>query len=246
MKQCKNCGSKMVPNASFCPACGKPAKNKKSIMPFIIGIASTAIIALAVLIFVIPMIQENMNAGEVPQLRVFIDDTDYDSDEEARIINRMFNNLVPPRDANTSIEPIATIPSASGDTDPIRVLVVPIITNYSSDIIPCQSGWVEDFTLFTVLYQGIRTDVEFVLVRELNLSESDFDINTDRGSKRIWDELAGLQSPDDDYAMIIGFVPSSMVLNDTRISGYSYGGITHIICELSRDSLMTALSEIES
>ena len=123
---------------------------------------------------------------------------------------------------------------------PMKVLAVPMINNYSGEIRSCTGEWKNGITMITAVYPVARDDVEYVLGPEQDFSAPKYDINTESGQRMIWRVLSALQTPDNDYTMILAFMP----IPAGNTLGYTYGGAVAISCESELDMQATVVHEI--
>ena len=124
---------------------------------------------------------------------------------------------------------------------PMKVLAVPMVNNYSGDNRKCEGDWKFGSTMLTAHYPVARDNVEYVLGPELDLSDPKYDINSDEGQKNVWLALSALQTPGNDYTMIVGFMRTPTVQG---YLGYTYGGEATIVCESEPDLIATVVHEI--
>jgi len=129
---------------------------------------------------------------------------------------------------------------------PIKVLAVPILANYSGKIIPVEGDWMNCQQMLVDTYPVAKADVEFVLGPELDLTNQRFDANTRAGRYNTWKALRDLQTPNNDYTLILGFIrhPVVDVIRGSGILGFTYGMPANIICESEPDMLATVVHEI--
>lgn len=104
----------------------------------------------------------------------------------------------------------------------IKVLAVPVIANYAGNVVACEGEWktVIQFTKDT--YPIAKDGIEYVLGSELDLSDSMYDLTTDEGQYNVWAALCTLQTPGNDYELILGFVRDRQGADGTT-QGYTYG-----------------------
>ena len=124
---------------------------------------------------------------------------------------------------------------------PIKALAVPIKGNYSGDIRTCVGDWQQSSTMITATYPVAREDVDYKLGPELDLSDPMFDLDTQEGQFYVWEALTKLQTPDDEYDIIIGFMRTPTTQG---FLGYTYGSPATIVCESEPDLLATVVHEI--
>ena len=102
---------------------------------------------------------------------------------------------------------------------PVKILAVPILANYSGKIIGCNGEWVNSSEMFIASYPVARDDVEYILGPELDLSDDRYDLNTTDGQYYVWRALKDLQTPNNDYTLIAGFVRDQI----GNALGYTFG-----------------------
>ena len=124
---------------------------------------------------------------------------------------------------------------------PMKVLAIPIVGYYSGDIRRCQGDWKQGSTMITATFPVAREDVEYVLGPELDLSSPRYDLDTKEGRKKVWQELRSLQSANNGYTMIVGFMRTPTTQG---FLGYTYGDIATVVCESELDLLATVVHEI--
>ena len=123
----------------------------------------------------------------------------------------------------------------------LKILAIPLVTNYSGDIRKCEGDWKQGATMLSATYPVARDEVEYVLGPEIDLSDPKYDVNTKAGRKEIWQALSAQQTPNNEYTMIIGFIRDK---TDDGILGYTYGLPANIVCESEPDMLATIAHEI--
>ena len=124
---------------------------------------------------------------------------------------------------------------------PMKVLAVPIIGHYSGDIRRCEGDWKQGSTMITALYPVAREEVEYVLGPEQDLSDPKYNLDSKEGRKEVWLALRALQTPNNDYTMIVGFMRTP---TKQGYLGYTYGDTATIVCESEPDLLATVVHEI--
>jgi len=131
------------------------------------------------------------------------------------------------------------------DSMPVKVLAVPIIANYSGRVFSCEGEWMNSSSVLMATYPVAKGEFEYVLGPELDLSDPKYDINTDEGQYRVWRALRNLQTPDEAYTLIVGFVRKSIgSAFSSSCSGYTYGMPANIVVEESAGMLRTVAHEI--
>jgi len=124
---------------------------------------------------------------------------------------------------------------------PMKVLAVPVKGNYTGDIRTCGDEWKLGATMLTAVFPVAREDVEYILGPEQDLSGREYDLNSKDGRKNVWKALCALQTPNNDYTMIIGFMATPTM---EGYLGYTYGGEATIVSESEPDLLATVVHEI--
>jgi len=127
---------------------------------------------------------------------------------------------------------------------PMKALAVPMICNYGGEIKSCTGDWKDGVTLLTALYPVARDDVEYVLGQEQDFTDIKYDLQTDDGQMRTWRILSALQTPNNDYTIIIGFMPTPVVDNYGILFGYTYGGEVTVVSEADDSMMATVVHEI--
>jgi len=124
---------------------------------------------------------------------------------------------------------------------PMKVLAVPIKGNYYGDIRKCEGDWKLGATMISAVFPVAREDVEYILGPEQDYSDPSYDLNTKDGRKKVWQSLCALQTPNNDYTMIVGYMRTPTTQG---YLGYTYGGEATIVCESEPDLLATVVHEI--
>jgi len=124
---------------------------------------------------------------------------------------------------------------------PMKVLAVPIRGNYYGDIRTCEGDWKLGATMISAVFPVARDDVEYILGPEQDYSDPSYDLNTKDGRKKVWQSLSALQTPNNDYTMIVGYMRTPTTQG---YLGYTYGGEATIVCESEPDLLATVVHEI--
>ena len=125
---------------------------------------------------------------------------------------------------------------------PLKILAVPIIGNFAGKIVPCEGEWRNGGQMLTDAYPVAKADVEYVLGPELDLSDPIYDLSSEDGMWYVWCALRDLQTPDEEYTLILGFVREG--IKGGHVRGYTYGLPANIICEPDGDMLSVVLHEI--
>ena len=124
---------------------------------------------------------------------------------------------------------------------PMKILAVPILGHYSGDVRRCEGDWKLGSAMLTATYPLARDDVEYELGPEQDLSDPMYDLNTKEGRKMVWQHLMDLQTPNNEYTMIVGFMR-----NPTKegILGFTRGDYATVVCESEPDLMATVVHEI--
>lgn len=125
----------------------------------------------------------------------------------------------------------------------IKVLAVPVVANYADNVVECEGEWKSSISFTEKVYPIAKGNIEFVLGNEVDLSSSDFDLTTDEGMYNVWEALCSLQTPNNDYELILGFVRNRQG-ESSNIQGYTYGSPVNIITESDGDMMPTVAHEI--
>ena len=126
----------------------------------------------------------------------------------------------------------------------IKVLAVPILGNYSGEIVACEGEWKSGATMLYATYPLAKAGIEFVLGPELDLTDDMYDLNDEDmvGPYNVWEALSNLQTPNKDYELIIGFVRHNPL--NGGLAGFTYGMPANIVTESDSDMLATVVHEI--
>jgi len=128
------------------------------------------------------------------------------------------------------------------DAKEIRIFAVPVLTNYSGRIYSCTSAWQSASDMIYATFPTAKSNIDYVLGPELNMA--DVDITTDDGMYDLWDSLRKLQTPNNDYTVIIGFIPYPIEVRDGAILGYTYELPAVIVSEDNSEMMNTIIHEI--
>jgi len=128
----------------------------------------------------------------------------------------------------------------------VKVLAVPMISNYGGKVVSCTEKWRESSQMLVEAFPVAKHDVEFVYGPELDLSDNRFDLNTERGRYNVWKSLRALQTPDEEYTLIIGFMPQALYNYQRNATwmGYTYRWPANIVCESEVDLISTVVHEV--
>lgn len=124
----------------------------------------------------------------------------------------------------------------------IKVLAVPVLANYGGNIVGCEGEWKTAIQFTKDTYPIADNGIEYVLGSELDLSSSEYDLTSDEGMYNVWYALTTLQTPNNDYELILGFVRDRQ--GDGSLQGYTYGKPANIITESDGDMQPTVAHEI--
>ncbi|MDD3244006.1 MAG: hypothetical protein PHD32_09820 [Eubacteriales bacterium] len=125
----------------------------------------------------------------------------------------------------------------------IKVLAIPVIANYAGRVVSCEGEWKTAIQFTQDCYPISKDGIEYVLGSELDLSDASYDLTTDEGQYNVWAALAALQTPSNDYELILGFVRERQGADGTT-QGYTYGLPANIITESDGDMQPTVAHEI--
>jgi hypothetical protein len=126
---------------------------------------------------------------------------------------------------------------------PLNILAVPILANYGGNTIGCDGDWKQGAEMIIGSYPVARDDVNYVLAPELDLTGPEYDLYTDEGMYNVWEAVVGLQTPDEKYTIIVGFV-RDRVGETGGVLGYTIGLPATIVVESENDMLATIPHEI--
>jgi len=128
------------------------------------------------------------------------------------------------------------------DTKPIKVLAVPIKANYSGRVAQCTGRWQISSEWLIATFPVARANVEYVLGPELDCSANRYDLNTQAGITGLWQAVCALQTPTNDYTLIVGFIPE--VANNGRYMGWTCGMPANIVVEDSPSMVSVVSHEV--
>ena len=128
------------------------------------------------------------------------------------------------------------------DAKEIKILAVPVLTNYSGNIYSCTSAWQSASDMIYATFPTAKTNITYTLGPELDMSG--VDITTDDGMYDLWDMLRKLQTPNNDYTVIVGFIPYPIEVRDGEILGYTYELPAVIVSEDNSEMMNTIIHEI--
>ncbi|MDR2035876.1 MAG: hypothetical protein LBP91_04300 [Coriobacteriales bacterium] len=125
----------------------------------------------------------------------------------------------------------------------IKVLAVPVIANYGDRVASCEGEWKTAIQFTRDCYPLANDGIEYILGNELDLSGKMYNLKTEEGRYRVWRALANLQTPGNDYELILGFVRYRQG-EDGTYQGYTCGAPASIITESDGDMQPTVAHEI--
>ena len=125
---------------------------------------------------------------------------------------------------------------------PIRILAVPILANYSGRIVGCADDWKNGAQLIAAMFPVAEADVEYVHWPELDLSDDKYDLDKEEGAYLAWRELKKLQTLQNDYTLILGFIRERA--QSGQYLGFTFGLPVSIVCESEPDMPVTVVHEV--
>jgi len=125
---------------------------------------------------------------------------------------------------------------------PLKILAVPVLANYSGKVRGVEGDWKKGGTMITAAYPVAKNDVEFVLHPEIDLSDDKYDLDNKEGRWNVWAALNNLQTPAQDYDLIVGYIRNPA--GNGKYLGYTYGSPANIVSESTPDLLATVVHEI--
>lgn len=137
----------------------------------------------------------------------------------------------------------ATRTASFREAKKIKVLAVPVIANYGGTAKSCEGEWKTAIQFTKDCYPLAADGIEYVLGNELDLSDDKYDLTTDDGQYYVWEALTQLQTQNNDYELILGFVRDRQGADGTT-QGYTYGSPANIITESDGDMQPTVAHEI--
>ena len=130
------------------------------------------------------------------------------------------------------------------NTTSLSILAVPMKINYGGDIKNCSGEWMDCQQMILDTFPIAKADLDCEFGPELDLSDPKYDITNSSGQLRIWRALKDLQTPDEKYTLILGFMPDKATDSQGTFLGYTFGMPANIICEGAPDMLCTVVHEI--
>jgi len=126
----------------------------------------------------------------------------------------------------------------------MKVLLVPILANYGGYIVGCEGAWRNGGTMLAATFPIGRDNLEIVLAPELDLTASRYDLTSDEGTWYVWDALNNLQTPNNDYTIISGFIADRVDMpGGGQMMGWTFGAPSIISVESDPDMWATVVHE---
>ena len=127
-----------------------------------------------------------------------------------------------------------------------KILAVPIRGYFSGNVESCVGLWREAAEVLISTYPIARGNIEYVLHPEVDLSGSRYDLHTDEGQYLVWEAITHLQTRDDEYTLIIGFVSDYMYPSDRSgtLFGFTCGMPVSIVSEANPELIRTLAHEV--
>ena len=130
-------------------------------------------------------------------------------------------------------------------TQKLRILAMPIVTNHDGTIASCEGEWRDTAQMLIDSYPVSEDGVEYVLGPEIDLSEPRYNLATSKGRENVWRSVKSCQTPDDPYTLILGFIRDPIPIDAMHaILGYTCGYPANIICEGQDDRIAIVVHEI--
>ena len=123
-------------------------------------------------------------------------------------------------------------------SSPFRVLLVPVVANYSGTVIAPSGTWMTAAAQIEATFPVARADFDVVLGAELDLSHLDVDNPDNFGA--LWTAVNNLQTRSRDYDAIVGIVAHPM----GGFLGFTFGPPTAIASESDPEMISTVVHEI--
>ena len=124
----------------------------------------------------------------------------------------------------------------------LKILAVPVRAHYSGRVVSCDGSWRNGATMLTAAFPIAKANVEYILAPELDLSDGKYDLNTQEGMFYVWEALTNLQTKNNDYTLVVGYVRDPAL--GGGVLGYTFGPPTTIIVESEPDMLATVPHEV--
>ncbi len=133
------------------------------------------------------------------------------------------------------------------NTAPLNILVVPVKANYRGTVKGCTGLYKTARTFLEQTYPVAEKNINWVIGRELDLSDNKYDLRTDEGCYNVWEAAKNLQAKGkdgkDEYDLILAFVPDRQGAEE-NLQGFTYGKPANIITESDEDMQATVSHEI--
>ena len=123
---------------------------------------------------------------------------------------------------------------------PYRVLIVPVVANYSGHIYEPSGRWMSGGAQILATFPLARADFEIILGAELDLTHFDIESGED-ALFEVWRELQNLQTMSRDFDAIVGIVAHPI---GPGILGYTFGGQAVVASESDPEMYATIVHEI--
>jgi len=131
------------------------------------------------------------------------------------------------------------------ESSSMKVLAVPVVANYAGRIVSCNGEWRNSSSMLIATYPIAPANMEYILGPELDLSASKYDLCTSSGKRLVWEALTNLQTRNNDYTLILGFIREGIPReNGRRTLGYTYGIPASVIVESIPDMLAVVPHEV--
>lgn len=140
-------------------------------------------------------------------------------------------------------EEIASRSEEFKEAKKIKVLMVPVLANYGGEVVGCEGEWKTGIQMTKDTYPLAHDGIEVVLGDEVDCSGDEFDLRTDEGQYAVWKALSNLQTKNNDYELVLGYVRNRQGENGTT-QGYTYGLPANVITESDGDMMPTVAHEI--
>lgn len=125
----------------------------------------------------------------------------------------------------------------------VKVLAVPIKANYGGRVVDVGEEWKNAIKFTSKVYPLGREDIEYVYAPTLDLSGDKYDLYTEEGMYNTWRALCYLQTPKNEYELVLGFVRERLGPTSTY-QGFTCGLPANIIVESDGDMQATVAHEI--
>jgi len=124
----------------------------------------------------------------------------------------------------------------------IRILAVPLKTNNSGLVNSCTDAWRDREQMIIDAFPVAKFDVEYIVGPELDVSSDKYDLDTEDGAYQVWKTVKSLQTPDNEYTLIIGFLPQPLYGGEAL--GISFDAPATLVCESEIDMLTIIVEEV--